>query len=337
VTPPSVQESRRSMPILNPPAPLDERAVRKGILIMLCGLLLFAVLNAMVKELAAAFPVNQIVFFRGFFGLIPLVGLLAAMRIIPRPEPGRVAANLPHVLAMTGTLLLAYVAMGALPLAETTAIFFLTPVLVAVLSAVVLREAIPLRLWAAVSIGFVGVLVIARPSGLSVEMGVAYGLAAAVLGSVSMLQQRHLALRLDPLEVVFWFMALSSLAMLPTLFVWWAWPTPAQWTTLAVMGVVSGVGQFLLILPLKFAPASRLAPMHYTNLLGGIVVGYLWFGEVPDTVMVVGCLIVAGSTALVLAGGPGAPPEAEAEIPALAVCDVPPALVVTSAPEARQP
>ncbi|MDR3493857.1 MAG: DMT family transporter [Ancalomicrobiaceae bacterium] len=292
------------MPIVPPRHPaLDERAVRKGIAIMLSGLLLFAVMNAMVKQLAAAFPVNQIVFFRGALGLVPLAVLMAVLGVRPQPRVGRIALNLPHVAAMTGTLLLAYVAFATLPLGEVTAIFFLQPVLVAVLSALVLRETVSLKVWAAVGIGFLGVLLIARPSGISTDIGLVYALSAAGLSSITMLQQRHLAVRLDPLEVVFWFMMLSALALLPSLFVWWAAPTAEQWLLLAVMGVVSGVGQFLLILPLKFAPASRLAPIYYTNLIGGIVGGYLCFDEVPDTPMLVGCGIVAVSTALVLTAG----------------------------------
>jgi drug/metabolite transporter (DMT)-like permease len=307
--------------IVRPELTLEERAARKGIAVMLSGLLLFAGINALVKELASVFPVNQIVFFRGAFGLAPLAALLGATGVAPVFSIRNVLANVPHVIAMTGTLLLAYVAFAILPLSEVTAIFFLQPVLVAVLSSLVLREHVSGRLWIAVGAGFAGVLLIARPSGVSTDIGVAYGLGAAVLGSITMLQQRVLSRRFETLEIVFWFMALSSLAMVPSLLAFWVPPTPLQWAMLAFMGIVSGLGQFLLVLPLRFAPASRLAPVYYSNLLGGLTFGYLWFGESPDATMLVGCVVVVAATALALTAGPARPQPAPPPTAAVPSCE----------------
>jgi drug/metabolite transporter (DMT)-like permease len=278
----------------------SEASIRKGVLIMLAGFALFAIMNAIVKDLAATFPVNQIVFFRGAFGLLPMAVLLAATGVRPTFTLSRVASHLPHVLVMTTVLLTAYVAFGMLPLAEVTAIFFLSPILVALMSALFLKERIALRLWLAVGGGFAGVLLIARPSGLSADLGLVFGAGAAILGAVTMLQQRALSRQNQTLEIVFWFMALSTALMIPTLPLFWVTPDPSEWLVLVMMGIVSCVGQFLIILPLRYAPASRLAPVHYSNLLGGLVVGYLWFGEVPDTIMLLGCVIVVVSTGLVL-------------------------------------
>lgn len=282
----------------------NEKSVRKGIFIMLAGFAVFAILNAVVKDLAASFPVNQIVFFRGLFGLLPMAVLLFLSGVRPTVTMTRIRSHLPHVLVMTTVLLTAYVAFAMLPLAEVTAIFFLSPVLVALMSAVFLKEHISLRLWVAVGGGFVGVLLIARPSGISADVGLVYGIGAAILGAVTMLQQRALSRHNDTLEIVFWFMALSTLLMVPTLPFHWVAPNPSQWMTVTMMGIFSCVGQFLIILPLRYAPASRLAPVHYSNLLGGLVLGYLWFNEVPDLIMLLGCVIVVVATGLVLFAKP---------------------------------
>lgn len=282
----------------------NEKSVRKGVLIMLAGFALFAIMNAIVKDLAASFPVSQIVFFRGLFGLLPMALLLYWSGVRPTVTMARIRSHMPHVLVMTTVLLMAYVAFGILPLAEVTAIFFLSPVLVALMSAFFLKEHISLRLWIAVGGGFLGVLLIARPSGLSADIGLIYGIGAAILGAVTMLQQRALSRHNDTLEIVFWFMALSTLLMVPTLPFYWVTPTTSQWMIVIMMGVVSCIGQFLIILPLRYAPASRLAPVHYSNLLGGLVVGYLWFNEVPDLIMLLGCLIVVVATGLVLFAKP---------------------------------
>jgi drug/metabolite transporter (DMT)-like permease len=297
----------------------DERAARKGIAIMLCGLAIFAVLNGMVKDLTKVFPVNEIVFFRGTFGLLPLASAYALSAKRPRFKAAHLIANLPHVAAMTGTLVLAYIAFAILPLGEVTAIFFLQPVLVAALSALYLREAVSPKVWVAVAIGFAGVLLISKPTGFATDIGVFYALGAAICSAFTMLQQRSLSARMDTLEIVLWFMALSSLAMLPTFSLYWVTPSPWQWGMLALMGLVSGGGQFLLVLPLRYAKASRLAPLQYTNLLGGLVVGYLWFAEIPDVVMVIGCAVVVAAAALVISAGPPQPaPKPALADPALA-------------------
>jgi drug/metabolite transporter (DMT)-like permease len=288
---------------------LEERAARKGIAIMLCGLAIFAVLNGIVKDLTKVFPVNEIVFFRGAFGLIPLTCGLTAIETRPRLRFYHAIANLPHVAAMTGTLVFAYIAFATLPLGEVTAIFFLQPVLVAVLSSLYLREIIAPKVWIAVAVGFAGVLLISRPIGFSTDVGVFYALAAAICSAFTMMQQRSLSMRMHTVEILVWFMALSALAMLPSFAVYWVTPTWQQLGFLAVMGLVSGAGQFLLVLPLKFATASRLAPLQYTNLLGGLVVGYLWFSEVPDVAMIIGCAVVVAAAALVVSAGQAAQPQ----------------------------
>ncbi len=205
---------------------------------------------------------------------------------------------------MTTVLLMAYVAFGILPLAEVTAIFFLSPVLVALMSAFFLKEKISQRSGSRLLAGLLGVLLIARPTGISADVGLVYGIGAAILGAVTMLQQRALSQYNDTLEIVFWFMSLSTLLMVPTLPFFWVAPEPSQWLVLIMMGIVSCIGQFLIILPLRYAPASRLAPVHYSNLIGGLVVGYFWFAEVPDAVMLIGCLIVIAATGLVLFAKP---------------------------------
>ncbi|WP_181702442.1 DMT family transporter [Chthonobacter albigriseus] len=303
----------------------DERAARKGIAIMLAGIVLFAFMNAVVKELAAVFPVNQIVFFRGLIGLLPLGVLMAMNRVRPTLTIRHAASHVSHAIFMTATLLLSYTAFGLLPLAEVTAIFFLLPVLVALMSAAFLREKISLRLWMAVTGGFLGVLLIARPTGISGGIGVLFGMAGAFAGAISMFQQRTLMRNNDTLEIVFWFMVMSSLMTLPTLAFAWVQPTLEQWVLLLVMGIISSVGQYMIVLPLRYAPASRLAPLHYTNLLGGLIIGYLWFHEVPDAMMLAGCAVVIGATALVL--------TAKAPAPAPAVIDA----VEPLEPEPPQP
>src|SRR5437764_12527868 len=119
-------------------------ALRKGVVLMLAAITIFAILNAVVKDLTVDFPVAQIIFFRGAGGLVPLVFILMANRV--RLRSSRISSHLPHVLAFTLTLYAGYTAFAKMPLAEMTALYFLQPVFVAMISHVFLGERLDARL-----------------------------------------------------------------------------------------------------------------------------------------------------------------------------------------------
>jgi drug/metabolite transporter (DMT)-like permease len=277
---------------------------RRGVLLMLAGLAVFAVLNGVVKDQASRFPVTQVILFRNAFGLLPL--LLIAWTARP-PEAIRVRPSLGHLAQtafMSATLLASYTAFTLTTLADVTAIFFLQPILLTALATLLLGERGGWRVWAAVALGFLGVLVVVRPGEIGVGAGALLALAAAVGAAFAMLQQRALSATDSSMTIATSYMALSTLAFAPTALVWWRTPSPEDFLGLAAMGVASGLGQWLIIRPFFYAEASTLAPVQYANLLGAIVVGYLWFGETPSPATLVGAAIVASATLLVLRRGP---------------------------------
>lgn len=272
---------------------------RKGILLTLAGLILFSILNGIVKAQTEIFPVAQIMFFRNAFALLPLVlfiGLSAGWRSV-RTE--RASLHIMHALLVSGAIGLIFLGYNALPLADATAINFAAPLVVCLLSAPLLGEKVGPLKWFAVLVGFAGVLVMVRPGGDVVREGALYSFAGTVLSAVGLLLARHLSRFDATTTIVFLFMILSSLMMLPILpFVWIA-PTPPQLAGLIGMGIASGIAQYMTTRALFHATAATIAPLGYTKMIWALLIGYFAFGDWPEPLVLAGAGLVLFSTWLV--------------------------------------
>jgi drug/metabolite transporter (DMT)-like permease len=272
----------------------------RGIAIMILGLLVFAVLNGVVKDLAQRFPVTEIILFRNLFGLVPLLAALPFNGGWSSLRPVNVVGHLVQAIAMSVTLVCAYIAFATIPLAEATAIMFLQPVILVVLAHFFLKERAGLSAWIAVVLGFAGVLLIARPMGLALEAGTLAAVAGAFFAAVAIAQVRGLAASNPALTITIWYMVLSTAIFLPSTAFFWTTPSLLDLLALVLMGIASGVGQFLIILPFRYADAATLGPVQYFSIVGGVLVGYLWFAEVPTWTTIAGAIVVMSAMALVL-------------------------------------
>lgn len=279
---------------------IEHRDARKGVLLMLGGLALFSILNGIVKAQAAIFPVNQIVFFRNSFGLISLVLLMHWVGRTDLLRTHRPLAQFGQGLCFTGVLIFMFFAYQHMPLADATAISFLQPLLVLILSAPLLGEKVSLSKWFAVAIGFAGVLLMVQPSGNGNLIGAAAAGIATLFSAITLLQQRFLSRNEETLTIVFYTMLFSSLIVSPSLFFAWVWPTPWQLAGLIAMGLASGFCQYVTTRAVFFAPVASVAPIKYTAMLWAIVIGYLWFGDIPTTPVLIGSSIVIAATLIVL-------------------------------------
>lgn len=274
--------------------------LRKAVLIMTLGIALFSVLNGVVKDQADRYPVNQITFFRNAFALLPLLLLLAGSKV-HRLRTRQYSRHITHAVTMTLSLMLAYTGFRLLPLAETNAISFIRPLIVTALAAPFLGERVTLLSWIAVLLGLVGVLIVVQPgAGGLAAIGALYSLAGAFVGSLNMLQQRSLSLTDHTISIAIWYMALSSIMLLPTLAFSWVTPDARDLAGLIGMGIASGICQYLILRPLAYAGAAALAPVQYTGLLWSILIGYLWFEDVPSVAVLLGSTVVIVATLLAL-------------------------------------
>jgi drug/metabolite transporter (DMT)-like permease len=281
-----------------------ERLSVAGVLFCLLALFLFSALDATAKYLSSFLAVPLLVWARYLVQL-----LLMLLSVAPRLGRSILFTRRPGLMALrgvtlAGVTLLGQMALTTLPLAETTALVFVAPLLVALLAGPLLHERVGLRTWLATLAGFCGVLLIARPGGSLSAAGVACALGAALFYAAYQLLTRKLVASEPPLRLLFHTALFGTLALTPLLSLHWdgRLPSLGQGLLIVSLGVYGGVGHFLLIRALQRTPASLLSPLLYCQLVWATLLGWLVFAQLPDALTMAGMLII-GAAGLSLAVG----------------------------------
>jgi drug/metabolite transporter (DMT)-like permease len=279
-----------------PQSPPAQHPLR-GILMFMLALMLFALLDATSKHLTASFAVPLLVWARyTLHFLIMLIFVAPSMRLqLVRTD--NLALQVVRALALVGTTGFAMMAFRSMPLAEATAVLFLSPLLVTLLAGPFLGERIGAGRWAAVIVGFAGVLLIARPGGALNLAGILWALAGAACYAVYQLLTRRLSHAEHPLTLLVYTALVGTAVM--SLALPWFWfefsPGPLQWLMIASLGFYGGVGHFILIRAFRLAPASTLTPFGYTQLIWAGLLGWLVFGHIPDAMTAAGMAVIAAA------------------------------------------
>lgn len=283
-------------------AGLSGNALR-GILLKVLSVAVFVAMSALIKA-AGQLPAGQIVFFRSFFAIFPILLMLAWRRelatALRTANPvGHIARGVVGVISMAFT----FIALTRLPLPEAIMLNYAQPLLVVVFSAIFLHEVVRAYRWTAVMVGLLGVVIISWPN-LSlldgeVDASRTFGVVAAFLGAtgsaVAMLLVRRLVQTERTPTIVMWFSLTATAASLLTIPFGWSPLTITQTAVLVLAGICGGVAQILMTEAYRHAEASTVAPFEYTSMILGIVVGYLAFGDMPTAYTIVGGLIVVGA------------------------------------------
>ncbi len=268
-----------------------------GVILFLTAVFLFAALDATAKYLTAFFAVPLLVWARYFVHLVfMLVAIAPGMgrEIVVTQRPWLMTFR---ALMLVGVTLLVQLAFRTLPLAETTAIVFVTPLLVALLAGPLLGEKLQARSWLATITGFCGVLLIARPGGAMVGIGVIYALGGALCYAIYQILTRKLSASEPPLRQLFYTALVGTVAMSFVLPAYWSGEMPSlkQALLIASLGFYGGTGHFLLIRAFREAPASTLSPLLYVQLIWAMLLGWIVFGQLPDLPATIGMLIIGAS------------------------------------------
>jgi drug/metabolite transporter (DMT)-like permease len=263
----------------------------------MCGaVVLFAGLDAIAKYLGQHMNPLQVAGVRFITGF-----LIALIFSNPLTRPGLLRTARPGLqiargLMLVGTTLFNFLAFRYLQLDEALAIMFSTPFLVAVMAGPVLGEWVGWRRWAAIGVGFLGVLLVVRPGLGGFQWAALLSVAAAIFYAGYGITTRLVSLS-DPSETTLFYANLVAVVvMLPALpFVWTAPPTLFDFVLLLAVGALGSAGHFLLIVAHRKAPASVLSPFIYTQLIWATTLGYLIFGDVPSEWTLAGSAIVVAS------------------------------------------
>ena len=274
-----------------------------GIAFKVGSVLIFLVMSALLKA-AQGIPAGELVFFRSFFGIFPVVVFLGwTGQLREGLKSNNVPSQVWRGLVGTMSMGLGFFALSKLPLPEAVTINYATPLVIVILSAIFFREVVRLYRWTAVVVGLCGVVIIAWPQltvvSTGIDSGAALGAGAAVagacLGAVAQLLVRKLIQTERSATIVLYFLVSSSVISLVTIPFGWVMPSPLTAAFLFGAGVCGGIAQVMLTESYRHADMSVVAPFEYSSLVFSVIIGFLFFGDVPTLFMLVGGLIVVGS------------------------------------------
>lgn len=271
--------------------------VTRGIFLMLSAITVFTLMSAFIKA-AGRVPAGEAMFFRSIMAMpIVLIWLVTHGGIAAGIKTTSVRNHAVRGIVGSCAMGLGFAGLKYLPLPEVTAIRFVTPILMVVLAALILGERFRFVRIAAVMLGFVGVIIIVAPRlsvglGSTEALGVLLTLGSACLAAFAQVFVKGMAGKESTTAIVFWFSATSTLLSLVTIPFGWVWPNGYELTLLIGAGIVGGLGQVLLTSSYRFAEAGVLAPFTYVSILWSVLIGYVWFSEVPTLGMLVGAAFV---------------------------------------------
>lgn len=274
-----------------------------GIVLKLASVGVFAGMTVCVKLLGRDIPAGQTLFFRGLISVLVLA-LIAW------------STNRPHLLttrnwrshalrSLSGTISMfcLFIALSMIPLADLTAITFTSPMFLTVLAMLFLGERIHRFRWTALGIGFVGVLITIGPhlsfaSGASA--GVVIALVNAVFSAIAMMFLRRMAAGEHAITITFYFSLTFMTCAALTAFLGWPKPTATQWLLIAGAGLFGVFGQLLMTYAYRYAEASTIAPLDYSNMILAVLLGYFFFDEIPSLSVWIGAPLIVGAGLIIL-------------------------------------
>lgn len=264
-----------------------------GIALVTVTTLMFAVLDTSAKWLVQTVPVLQVVWLRFVFH-----ALLTTVIFMPSMGVGLFKIHNPRLQLLRGVMLalmtgLNFFALQYLQLAETGAVQFSVPILIALISALWLHEKLDLKKWLAICMGFAGVLVIIRPGSNGFHPAILLSIMNALLYAAFNLMTRRLAGSDHPISTQLASAMVPSVVLAP--FAIWYWQTPDSWQVwciLVLAGLTGGLGHTASALAHRYATAAVLGPFLYQQIIYMSFGGWLIFGQIPDTAVILGAAIV---------------------------------------------
>lgn len=281
------------MPIAPASPPPDNPKI--GILCVLASTFFFNVLNALAKWLTADYSVIEITFFRNLFAFLPCLVFVLAGPGLDALKTGRLPLHLFRGAAGFGSMLLVFTAFGLLPIADAVAISFATPLFLTALSVPMLGEKVGIHRWSAVIVGFVGILVMARPSAAGASLGFLTATASALMNAVILVTVRRLGRTEAPVTIVFYQAFVGTACSAVLLPFGWKTPTFVDFLAFAGMGLFGVVGHFFLTQGFRYAAATVVGPFNYSGIIWATMFGYVVWRDLPGPNAMLGGLIVIAS------------------------------------------
>ena len=265
-------------------------------LVCLAGLL-FVGMNAAVKGLTTELNPVMLTWARYFFHVLMLL-LLFPTRLLQVPHTPQLGIQIGRSFLLLASTAANFAALYYLSLAQVTSITFTSPIMVAALAALLVRERVEAARWFAIALGCAGMLMVVRPFGSEINAGSLLALSCAATYALYQVSTRMVREAVPIVSLFFAGLAgMVTLTILVPFF--WIWPSPGQWVLLVGIGIAGGTGHLLVIMALQRAQASRVTPFTYVQLVWAMLASFLLFGDVPDRWTLAGAAVITASGLLV--------------------------------------
>jgi drug/metabolite transporter (DMT)-like permease len=263
----------------------------------LTSVIAFVTMGALIKiaESRGA-RLGELLFFRQLLALPVVVIAVMAGPGLSTLRTKRIGAHVLRTIVGLSSMSFMFTTVMLLPLAESTTMQFTVPIFATILGALILKEPTGWHRWAAVIVGFIGVVIVAQPgSGHIPLLGAVTGLSAALLSSSVSILLRRIGQTEQATTTVFYFSVLSFPVLLPIFVTQMVSHDTVTWGLMILIGLTGGIGQIAMTQSLTLAPVAVVVPMDYSGLLWATLYGYLLFGVLPTPMTWLGAPIIVAS------------------------------------------
>ena len=258
----------------------------------------FSLMDVLVKW-SDAYPVGQVLFFRGFCGIIPILFLIPRNRFLDFYKTTRPLLHFKRCLSGLIALVAIFIALRNLPLATVVSITFAAPIFTTIFSIFLLKEKVGLYRWLAVLVGFVGIIVITEPGFSSLNFYYIYPIIFCLGLSYVAIAIRKLSTT-EPVWLISFFFSFSIAVLgLLSLFQGWVMPNFLDLFLLSMVGILGGLANLWLSQSYKYSEVSLVTPLKYLALVFAIIFGYFIWSEVPTLKTLMGALLVILSSFII--------------------------------------
>ena len=258
----------------------------------------FSLMDVLVKW-SDSYPVGQVLFFRGFCGIIPILFLIPRNRFLDFYKTTRPILHFKRCLSGLIALVAIFIALRNLPLATVVSITFAAPIFTTIFSIFLLKEKVGFYRWLAVLVGFVGIIVITEPGFSSLNFYYIYPIIFCLGLSYVAIAIRKLSTT-EPVWLISFFFSFSiAILGLLSLFQGWVMPNFLDLFLLSMVGILGGLANLWLSQSYKYSEVSLVTPLKYLALVFAIIFGYFIWSEVPTFKTLMGALLVIVSSFII--------------------------------------
>lgn len=267
---------------------------------MIVGIASFACMDAIIKWVATLYPLPMVVALRSWFGLPVMLLMVHFQGGFARLHSRRPGVHFLRFLLVLGLSFSFFWALSRMKLVDAVALTFVAPILVAGLSVPLLGEAVGRHRWIAIGVGFIGVVVMLRPGSGVFQWASLVVLGSALCYALLMVSTRAYKVTEHSEALMFWPAFGISLAGVVLAPIYWVTPGWFDLILFAVAGMFGSMGIMCLTHAFRLAPAALVSPFEYTALIWATILGYLVWGDLPESHTVAGAMVIVASGLYIL-------------------------------------